>query len=133
MAKKTINEILGVVRPGAGPAVPPLPDRNPAEWMYERIARQIIDFEKRLSADEEVGGRFVFAPREGVFHIKDIEYWNPDMLIFEGTDGDGRPIQLMQHYSQLSMVLYAVRKNKDSGPKIGFNLEGRLKKGPPSE
>jgi Family of unknown function (DUF6173) len=126
MTKKTINEILGV-RPAGAPAAPP-PDRNPAEWMYERIARQIIDFEKRLSVDEEVGGRFVAAPREGDFRIKDIDYWNPDMLIFEGTDADGRPIQLLQHYSQLSMVLCAVRKNKDSGPKIGFNLEGRLKK-----
>jgi hypothetical protein len=73
--KKTINEILGV-RPAGAPAAPP-PDRNPAEWMYERIARQIIDFEKRLSVDEEVGGRFVAAPREGDFRIKDTDYLEP--------------------------------------------------------
>jgi hypothetical protein len=36
-------------------------------WMYQRIAKHIIEFEKTLRSKEEVGGRFVSAPREGVF------------------------------------------------------------------
>ncbi len=102
---------------------------NPAEWMYERITRQIIEFEKGLTSDEELGGRFVAAPREGIMHIEDIGFWGPDLLIFYGTDGNGRPVQLLQHYSQLTILLCAVPKEKDAPRRIGFVLEQRLERG----
>jgi hypothetical protein len=57
---------------------------NPAAWMYERLVKQIVDFESRLSPDEEIGGRFVAAPKEGAFHIENISYWGPDLLMFVG-------------------------------------------------
>jgi hypothetical protein len=101
---------------------------NPAEWMYERLVKQIVDFEKRLSPDEEIGGRFVAAPREGAFHIEDLSYWGPDMLMFMGRDADGRPIQLMQHYTQMSILLCAVPKEKDEPRRIGFVLMDNLEK-----
>jgi Family of unknown function (DUF6173) len=99
---------------------------NPAEWTYERLVKQIVEFEKTLSADEEIGGRFVTAPREGIVHIEDLGFWGPDLLIFYGKDIDGRPIQLIQHHSQLSVLLCAVPKEKDTPRRIGFVLEQRL-------
>jgi len=105
----------------------------PAKWMFERIARQIIDFEKELSPDEEIGGRFIAAPKEGTFHIEDIGYWGPDLMIFYGTDSNGKPIQLMQHYSQLSILLCVVPKEKENARRIGFVLERRLSPGDKSE
>jgi hypothetical protein len=130
--KTTAGEFAGWVLPKSlGVAIPPLPD-PPAKWMYERVARQIIDFEKELSPDQEIGGRFVAAPREGVFHIEDLGYWGPDMLIFYGKDADGRPIQLMQHYSQLSVLLCVVPKEKETARRIGFVLLERLKDDPTS-
>lgn len=104
---------------------PKMPD-PPAQWMYERVARQIIDFEKNLNNDEEIGGRFVSAPGEGVFHIEDLSYWGPDMLIFYGKNQHGRPVELLQHYSQLNVLLTAIPKEKDSPRRIGFILEARL-------
>lgn len=101
---------------------------NPAKWMYERLAKQIIEFEAQLSIDEELGGRFVTAPKEGVIHIEDISYWNPDMIIFHGRDADGRRVQLLQHYSQASVLLCAVPKEKDEPRRIGFILEEKLSK-----
>jgi hypothetical protein len=105
----------------------------PAKWMYERVAKQIIEFEKALSADEEIGGRFVSAPKEGVFHIEDIGYWGPDMLIFHGIDSNGRPIQLMQHYSQLSILLCVIPKESEKPRRIGFVLEERMNKNQQSD
>ncbi len=99
---------------------------NPASWMYERVCRQIIDFEKSLKPDEELGGRFVNAPHEGVVHVEDVGYWGPDMLIFHGTDNSGRPVQLLQHYSQTSVLLCTVPKKDDQAKRIGFVLESRL-------
>jgi hypothetical protein len=89
MSDKTAGEFAGWVLPKSlGVAIPPPPD-HPAKLMYERVAHQIIDFEKELSPDQEIGGRFVSAPREGVFHIEDLGYWGPDMLIFYGKDATG--------------------------------------------
>jgi hypothetical protein len=101
---------------------------NPAEWMYERLVKQIVDFESRLSPDEEIGGRFVAAPKEGAFHIENISYWGPDMLMFVGRDADGRPIQLMQHYTQMSILLCSVPREKDDPRRIGFILLDQLEK-----
>jgi hypothetical protein len=109
----------------------PLPSKerlNPAEWMYERLIKQIVEYEKRLSPEEEIGGRFVAAPKEGTFHIEDISYWGPDILMFMGRDADGRPIELMQHYSQMSILLCAVPKETDEPRRIGFVLMGQLEK-----
>lgn len=100
---------------------------NPAQWMYERLVKQIVEFERNLSPVEEIGGRFVTAPRDGAIHIADIGYWNPDMIIFHGEDADGRKIQLLQHHSQVSVLLCAVPKEKDEPRRIGFILEQRLK------
>jgi hypothetical protein len=44
----------------------------------------------------EIGGRFISAPSEEVFHIEDLDYRNPDMLIFGSKDGNGRPVELLQ-------------------------------------
>ena len=102
---------------------------NPAQWMYERLVQQIADFEKELNADEEIGGRLVAAPDEGVFHIEDISYWGPDMIMFLGTNLHGRPVQLIQHYSQLSVLLTALPIESNKQPRrIGFKLVAELKK-----
>jgi len=50
------------------------------------------------------------------------------MLIFRGTDADGRPIELLQHYSQMTVLLCAVPKEKDKPRRIGFILEEELKR-----
>ena len=95
--------------------------------MYERVSNQIIDFEKELTESEEVGGRLVAAPGEGLFHIEDIGYWGPDMIIFYGTNMHGRPVELLQHYSQLSVLLTALPVEKREARRIGFNLKQKLK------
>jgi hypothetical protein len=105
---------------------------NPARWMHERIVKSIIDFEKHLSAEEEIGGRLVSAPSEGYFHIEDVGFWGPDMIIFHGTNQHGKPIQLLQHYSQLNVLLTALPKEKDQARRIGFILEQKLEKAEPS-
>lgn len=85
--------------------------------------------ENKLSHDQPIVaiGVFVSAPREGTVHIEDIGYWGPDMLIFHCRDADGREMELLQHHSQLSVLLCAVPKEKESARRIGFILENKLK------
>jgi hypothetical protein len=119
------GSVKGIVTPK--PYVPEIPrvsdsSLNPAKWMYERLAKRIIDFEKELASDEEIGGRFVAAPNEGVFHIEDISYWGPDMIMFEGVNQHGKKVELLQHYSQMTVLLTAIPKIADEPRRIGFQL-----------
>jgi hypothetical protein len=94
--------------------------------MHERLVKQIVEFEARLTDEEEIGGRLVSAPGEGVFHIENVGFWGPDMIIFHGKNQHGRPVQLLQHYSQLSMLLTVLPKESATPRRIGFMLEERL-------
>jgi hypothetical protein len=101
---------------------PPTSQLNPAQWMYERIAKQVAKFEESLNPDEEVGARFVAAPGEGVIHIDDAGYWGPDMLIFYGKNAEGRPVQVLQHYTQVSITLTALPAKEPEPRRVGFVL-----------
>lgn len=107
---------------------PPTPEQDPARWMYMRIVRSIEEFEKRLSSEEEVGARLVATPGEEVFHVDNVAYWSPDMIMFEGVSKQGRRVQLLQHYTQLSLLLTSVAKEKPQEPprRIGFELARQI-------
>lgn len=102
-----------------------LPD-PPAQWAYERIARQINDFEANLSDEEEIGLRLVATPDTSVMHIVDVGYWGPDMLIYYGENEHGKPMQLLQHYTQMSILLTAVPKVDEKPRRIGFHLVEKI-------
>ena len=91
-----------------------------AELMYQRIGQQIADFEAKLDPSEEIGARFVAAPGEGVIHIESLGYWGSDLLIFNGTNADGRPVQVLQHVSQISITLTALPAKGPEPRRIGF-------------
>ena len=103
---------------------------NPAMWMHVRLMQQIAEFEASLNAEEEVGGWLVSAAGEPPFHIEEVSYWGPDMLIFKGRR-DGRPVMLVQHYTQLSVLLTAMQKQHDEPRRIGFISVGEREKKPP--
>ena len=101
---------------------------SPAEWAFARLTRLIEDFEKSLSADEEIGATIVGAPGEGAFHVDDIGFWGPDLILFYGKNAHGRPVRLVQHYAQLSLMLTTLPKERPAPePKrIGFVLREKL-------
>jgi hypothetical protein len=98
---------------------------NPAKWMHERIVRSIIDFEKDLDPALEIGARLVSFTSHEVIHIDDVGYWGPDIIKFYGTTGDGHPVELMQHLSQLNVLLMAIKPVAEPR-RIGFVLEQKL-------
>lgn len=110
------------------PHVAPRPDDiavNPAKWMYERLVRSVIAFEKKLDATREIGARLIqFAPGETIA-IDDIGFWGPDLITFFGRNADGHPVELMQHISQVNMLLVALPVT-GKPKRIGFLLEKHL-------
>lgn len=101
---------------------------NPARWMFERLASYIKQFESRLDQEHEVGARLVSFGANLTFHIEDMGYFGPDMIVFYGRNDRGEPVQLVQHTSQLSVLLVAMRKQDASARRIGFVLD---EKAPP--
>ena len=96
---------------------------NPARWMFERLAAYIRQFEARLDEQHEVGARLVSFGPHLTFHIEDMGYYGPDMIVFYGKNEKGEPVQLIQHTSQLNVLLVAVRKLDEHPRRIGFLLE----------
>lgn len=96
---------------------------NPVSWMHERLANYIAEFENSLTEAEEVGAHLVSFGHDMVFHIADVSYHGPDMIVFYGFDDHGKRVQLIQHYSQLSVLLVALPKLGSEARRIGFRLK----------
>ena len=98
-------------------------EKSPAESAYDRIILYIRDFEKQLNADQEVAMGFA-GSEVGILRIDGLGFFAPDILSFYGTDDAGMKNQLIQHVSQLSVMLQARPKaDPDDAPRrIGFNL-----------
>lgn len=117
------------------PGEPPGSSLSPAESTYRRLIKYIGQFEMQLDHDHEIGGRFVSFGEDARFHIADVGYWNPDIITFDGFDQNGNRMKLIQHVSQLNVLLVAVRKMApaaDPPRRIGFDLgEDKPKEQPP--
>lgn len=105
----------------------PLAQKSPAEWAYERIVLYIQNFEEQLDADQEAVMGFA-GGEAGVLRIEGLGYFDPDIITFYGSDPDGARTQLIQHVSQLSVILTAVPKDteEDEPRRIGFRLAAEL-------
>ena len=94
-----------------------------ADTVYEHLVALINDFEENLPNDKQAGGKLV-AFQDTVFSIDDISYWNPNIIIFNGTLSNGSFVQLVQHTTQLNLLLVAVPRTDDTSKprrKIGFS------------
>lgn len=101
----------------------PVASKSPAEWAYDRVILYIRNFEQQLDADHEIAMGFAGSDA-GVLSIEGVGYFEPDILTFYGRDEDGVKTQLIQHVSQLSVMLRAVHKAVPAEParRIGFRL-----------
>ena len=104
-------------------AAPEPVEKSPARWAYERLVQYIRNFEAQLDAGQEVAMGFA-GSEAGVLRIEGLGYYDPDILTFYGRDDEGLKTQLVQHVSQLSVILRAVPTSAPEVParRIGFHL-----------
>ncbi len=107
----------------------PVEQKSPAEWAYERLILYIQNFEKTLDSKQEVAMGYTGGDA-GVLRIEGMGYFDPDIVTFYGTDPQGGKTQLVQHVSQLSVMLRALPKQveQDEPVRIGFRLAQDLQK-----
>ncbi len=101
----------------------PSENKSPARWAYERMILYIQNFEKQLNSDQEVAMGFT-GSNAGVIRIEGLGYFDPDILTFYGSTEDGAKTQLVQHVSQLNVMLRAMPTQAEivEPNRIGFKL-----------
>ena len=96
---------------------------NPAEWAFVRLSKMIEAFEAGIDKDEEVAASLVGVPGDGTMRIEEVGFWGPDLIMFFGKNGDGKPVRLIQHYGQINVMLSVAKKPEDRpARRIGFQL-----------
>ena len=105
----------------------PVASKSAAQWAYERLILYIQNFEKQLDKDHEVAMGFTGSDA-GVMRIEGMGFFEPDILTFYGSTDDGSKTQLVQHVSQLNVMLMAMPAARpvDEPNRIGFRLAREL-------
>jgi hypothetical protein len=114
-----INSLIPRIDPAL--LMPPK-DQNLADEFHRRLIEWINDFHRSLDDNREVGARLVSFGQSVTFHIDNIGYWNPSLISFQGKNENGESVELIQHVSQISILLVALKRENLSQPKrpIGF-------------
>jgi len=105
--------------------MPIITNPNLASEFHSRLIRMINEFDEGLNQSEEVGVRLVSFGQSVTFSVENIGYCNPSLIRFYGRLEDGSPVQLVQHVTQISFLLMALKRENPNEPKrkIGFCSE----------
>ena len=97
--------------------------KSAAQWAYERLILYIQNFEAGLDAEHEVAMGLT-ETGAGVLSIEGLGFFDPDIVTFYGRDPSGARVQLVQHVTQLNVVLRAHPKpaTAEIPRRIGFDL-----------
>ena len=105
----------------------PVAQKSPAQWAYERLILYVQNFENQMDAEHEVAIGFAGSDA-GVMRIEGMGYFDPDIVTFYGSDPSGVKTQLIQHVTQMNVMLRALpKRNAEEEPaRIGFRLAAEL-------
>ena len=106
-------------------AVVSSPMVNPATWAYDHLQEIVKEFEGDLDDEHEIGLKIVSLGQTGLYHVQDIDYWPPYILVFRCLDSDGAKVTLIQHHTQLNFLLTALPKADAQRParRVGFAVQ----------
>jgi hypothetical protein len=103
-------------------SIPHLSQTNPARWTYQKLVESINSLEKSFDDEHEIGASLVSFGSSVTFHLQDMNYYDPNIINFYGKNERCEELQLIQHVSQLSVMLIALKKQKEEPVRIGFKL-----------
>lgn len=101
-----------------------------SEVVFDQVADTLHAFEETLSAEEEIGAYLVNAPGAKVMHIERVERRGREMIAFHGVNEHGKTMLLLQHCTQVNILLTALPKLHDTARRIGFDITEKASKPP---
>ncbi|WHP06338.1 MULTISPECIES: DUF6173 family protein [Acinetobacter] len=94
---------------------------NPVAAIRKTFEDQVKEFEESLSDDYEVGAWLASFGNQILIIVEKIQFSEPNLIIFHGRDDQDNKLQLIQHATQLNLLLNAVKKTTEEPRKpIGF-------------
>jgi hypothetical protein len=82
--------------------------KNRASNLGDQIYEKILDYEAKLDEAHEVGARLVSFGQTVTFHLEGMECMDPSLVCFFGTTDANEPVELIQHVTQISILLTKV-------------------------
>lgn len=97
-----------------------LAGRYNAKEVFEYLQERMTEFQKGLNENEELGIRLANFGAAADLHVRSIGYSNPNLIEFSGVDPNSHEVTLVQHISQLSFMLVAMKPIEEKAYRIGF-------------
>lgn len=93
-----------------------------AQIVAENLYQEILNYQANLSNIEDVAMSIVKFNESSTLLVDSIGYIGYNLVRFGGKDSSGKPLELIQHVSQLNFLLMVVPKPEPEVPKrkIGF-------------
>jgi len=110
------------------PKIPDIKDHNLADEFHRRLVDYVEAFENKLTDHEQIALKLVSFGETVTIIVEDIGYWNPSLISFYGKNMNDERVQLIQHISQISFLLIAIKVAEPVAPRrrIGFRLKHEL-------
>ena len=97
-----------------------------AENIAKHIYDQVIEYQSNLDATNDVALVITQFNQSTTILVKTIGYIGYNLVCFYGQSTDGKPLVLIQHISQLNLLLTAAEKPKPDIPKRQIGFVGRV-------
>lgn len=97
-----------------------LPLTAPVIPAFRALSNYIKEFEDALDSEHEVAARLVSFGSEVKIRVLKVGYTAPALITFWGVNDVGDKVQLVQHVSQLSILLVAAKVEKREPYRVGF-------------
>ncbi|USG67482.1 DUF6173 family protein [Brevibacillus ruminantium] len=116
------SELLPQVMHAAAPMLSDGMNAENASDFCQMLVDMINEFDTNLDEEHQVAMRLVSFGQTITFHVTHLGYCNPSLIRFYGTLENGSLVELIQHVSQISFLLMAVKRVNPIEPKkpIGF-------------
>ena len=95
--------------------------RYDAEILFSLMRREMAEFQESLDGEHEIGLRLANFGMSSQLHIRGISFENPCMIEFVGILDGNKPVKVLQHISQLNLIMIAVPPIPNEKPyRVGF-------------
>jgi Family of unknown function (DUF6173) len=94
-----------------------------ANVIYKRLAAEVTEFQNGLDENHELGALMASFGRTVEIRVLQMTFRDPYLLIFTGlTVPANQPVRLIQHTTQMNLLLIAVPRLDPTKPprRIGF-------------
>jgi hypothetical protein len=96
--------------------------KSPTQYAFEQLIEYIKDFQNKLDQNHEVGASLVSFGNSTVFHVDSVALESGGIITFFGINDKDEKLQLIQHITQLNVLLVAMKKRGEVAKRIGFEF-----------